>query len=298
MPHYPFEVKLFANYSWGQRLITGKYQVDILHEGQMLVDGGVAFSGLPRSEWETFAAPDDHNRVQFGLNQLLVRGPEMNMLVDTGMGDKIRPRKRELMGLNEASRMGERLASFGLTPDDITHVVLTHLHYDHCGGATEIAGDSIRPAFKNAFYYIQKNEWKAAVNPDEISRSSYCIHDFLPLHENNRLKLISDDIEICENIFLEISGGHTAAHQIVRINDEKFRIIFPADICPTPFHLSPERREAFDLFPADTLAARKLLLRRSQRPDTLIVFSHSCSSSFFKLVVGNNGYEAQAVNEA
>ncbi|MDD3146842.1 MAG: MBL fold metallo-hydrolase [Candidatus Riflebacteria bacterium] len=278
-------------------MITGKYQVDILHEGQMLVDGGIAFAGIPRSEWQTFAPPDANNRVRFGLNQLLVRGPGLNMLVDTGMGDKIRPRKRELMGLSDSSQMRERLAALGVAPDDITHVVLSHLHYDHCGGATEVAGDSIKPVFKNAFYYIQKNEWKAAVNPDEISRSSYCIHDFLPLHENNRLKLINDDVEIAEGIFLEVSGGHTAAHQIIRIHDSSFRVVFPGDICPTPFHLSPERREAFDLFPGDTLQARKLLIKRGQRPDTLIVFSHACSGNFFKLVTGQNGLEARAFHE-
>jgi len=279
-------------------LITGKYQIDVLYEGQMLVDGGNAFAGIPRSAWELFAPPDEHNRVRFGLNQMLVRGQGMNMLVDAGMGDKIRPRKRQLMGLNESSRMRERLAALGLTPDDITHVVFSHLHYDHCGGATECDGDTIRPAFKNALYYIQKSEWEAATNPSEISRSSYCVHDFLPLQLNNRLKLIKGDIEIAPDIFLEVSGGHTAAHQTIRIIDSRFRVIYPGDICPTPFHLEPERREAFDLFPEDTLAARKLLLRRSQRPDTLIVFSHAANGGFFKLIPGQNGLEGRVFDEA
>ena len=282
----------------GRRLITGKYQVDVLNEGQMLVDGGNAFAGIPRPTWELFAPPDEHNRVRFGLNQLLVRGPGINMLVDTGMGDKIRPRKRQLMGLHETSRMRERLAALGLTPDDITHVVFSHLHYDHCGGATECDGDTIRPVFKNAFYYIQKSEWEAAINPSEISRSSYCVHDFLPLQFNNRLKLIKGDVEIAPDIFLEVSGGHTAAHQTVRIIDSQFRVIYPGDICPTPFHLEPERREAFDLFPEDTLAARKLLLRRAQRSDTLIVFSHATGGGFFKLIHGKNGIEGKVFDEA
>jgi glyoxylase-like metal-dependent hydrolase (beta-lactamase superfamily II) len=126
-------------------------------------------------------------------------------------------------------------------------VVLSHLHYDHCGGATEAAGDSIEPVFGNAIHYIQKDEWQAACNPDEISRSSYAPHDFLPLHQNGKIKFLTGDCEIEEGIFLEVSGGHTAAHQIVKIEDSDFRIIYPGDICPTPFHLQPERREAFDL---------------------------------------------------
>ena len=277
---------------------TGKYQVDILHEGQMLVDGGNAFAGIPRSEWEVFAPPDEKNRVRFGLNQLLVRGPGVVMLIDAGMGDKIRPRKRQLMGLQESSRLLDRLAELGVAADAVTHVVFTHLHYDHCGGATVCDGDIIRPAFKNACYYVQKAEWEAAIKPDEITRSSYCVHDFLPLHQNNCLKLITGDIEILPDIFLEVSGGHTAAHQTVRIIDSRFRVIYPGDICPTPFHLEPDRRAAFDLFPGDTLLARKLLLRRGLRPDTLIVFSHACNGNFYQLVSENNLFEAREFNAA
>lgn len=90
---------------------TGRFDVDILHEGQMLVDGGIAFSGIPRSEWETFAPPDERNRVRFGLNQLLVRGEGINLLIDTGMGNKMRPRKREIMGLGSPSALYDNLAA-------------------------------------------------------------------------------------------------------------------------------------------------------------------------------------------
>lgn len=276
---------------------TGKYQVDILHEGQMFVDGGIAYSGMPRHEWEAFAPPDEKNRVRLGINQLLVRGAGINMLIDTGMGNKIRPRKRELMGLAPAMTMSMRLAPFGLTPADITHVIFSHLHYDHCGGATELNGDEVTPVFSNAGYFIQKDEWTAAVSPDEISRSSYCLHDFLPLYETGRLKFISGDIEIVDGIFIEVTGGHTAAHQIVRIEDSRARLIYPADICPTPFHLPPERREAFDLFPCQTLAARKNLLRRAQRPGTLLAFSHSLVGSFFRYDQQQNTCEAVTGDE-
>jgi glyoxylase-like metal-dependent hydrolase (beta-lactamase superfamily II) len=276
---------------------TGRFDVDILHEGQMLVDGGIAFSGIPRSEWETFAPPDERNRVRFGLNQLLVRGEGINLLIDTGMGNKMRPRKREIMGLGSPSALYDNLARFGLKPDDITHVVFTHLHYDHCGGATEAEGDEIVPAFKNAMYFVQREEWDAAINPSEISRSSYCVHDFLPLQETGRLKLLNGDLEIAAGVYLEVSSGHTAGHQIVRIMDRELRVIFPGDICPTPFHLPPDRREAFDLFPADTIAARKILLKRSSRADTRVVFSHAAEAGFYRIEQKQNGFEALLCHE-
>lgn len=263
-------------------MITGKYQIDVLHEGTMLVDGGVAFAGLPKSEWEVFAPADAGNRIRLGINQLLIRGEGMVMLIDTGMGNKIRPKKRQMMGLENALPIKDRLKEFNLAPDDITHVVLSHLHYDHCGGATESSGDNIEPVFNQACYYIQKDEWNAACNPDEISRSSYFPHDFLPLHQTEKIKFITGDCEIAEGIFLEVTGGHTAAHQIVKIEDSRCRVLYPADICPTPFHLLPERREAFDLFPGDTLIARRNFLRRILRKDTIVAFSHSHAGTFYR----------------
>lgn len=277
---------------------TGKYQIEVLHEGLMSVDGGVAFSGLPRSEWMQFAPPDSNNHIRLGINQLLIRGNGINMLVDTGIGNKLRPRKRQLMGLEDALPIKERLAKTGLDVNDITHVVLTHLHYDHCGGMTETDGDSVRAVFPNALYFVQKTEWQTAANPDEISRSSYCPHDFLPLLQTGRLKLLNGDIEIAESIRVEVTGGHTAAHQIVKIEDSDARVVFPADICPTPHHFLPDRREAFDLYPCDTLIARRNLHRYLIRPNTWVVFSHAVSGSFFRLdaetgkFVGEDNHEA------
>lgn len=264
---------------------TGKYQVDILHEGTMSVDGGVAFAGLPREDWEKLIEPDSKNRVLLGLNQLLIRGEGLNILVDTGLGSKIRPRRKQLMGIVQHSSIEERLAAFDLKPDDITHVVLTHLHYDHSGGLTSLSedGNELVPVFNNATFVMQKNEWQAACNPDEISRSSYYPHDFVPLSQTGRLQLINGDLELAEGIYLEVTGGHTAAHQLVRVEDEKCHIVFAGDICPTPWHLRPESREAFDLFPCETLQIRKSLIFKGLKQNLLFVFSHGLQPEFFSI---------------
>ncbi|PKL48034.1 MAG: hypothetical protein CVV42_11160 [Candidatus Riflebacteria bacterium HGW-Riflebacteria-2] len=276
---------------------TGKYQVNILQEGRMLVDGGTAFAGLQRSEWEAFASPDAKNRIQLGINFLLIRCDGMNMLVDTGTGRKLRPARLKMMGLENATTVVEHLAAFGLVPDDITHLVFTHLHFDHCGGSTEIAGDATTAVFRKAATFIQRDEWSAACRPDDFSRSSYHVHDFLPLFETGNLHFISGDCEIAEGISVEVSGGHTAAHQIVRIKDSMCNLIYPADICPTPLHIHPKRHEAFDLYPVETLQARNTLLRRAQRPDTLVAFSHAQNAVFYRIEFENNSYKAIATDD-
>lgn len=276
---------------------SGKYQIDVLQEGRILVDGGTAFAGLPRSEWEAFASPDEKNRIPLGINFLLIRGEGMNMLVDAGIGNKNNPARLKLFGLEQLTSVGKHLTNFDLTPDDITHLVFTHLHYDHCGGATEEVGDETRAVFNKAAIYMQKDEWNAACFPDDFSRSSYNVHDFMPLFETGNIRFISGEYEIVEGISVEVTGGHTAAHQMIRIKDRERTIIYPGDICPTPFHINPRRHESFDLYPLETLQARNNLLRRAMRPDTLVIFSHSQNATFYQIEFNQGLYQAVPVDD-
>lgn len=250
----------------------------------MLVDGGVIFAGQPRFVWENLQKPDIHNRVEIGVNQLLVRGNGICMLVDTGIGDKfLNGYQSALSGIENNLSLAERLREYDVTPEDVTHVVFTHLHFDHCGGATERINGNIVPVFRNADYFVQMQEWEDAVNPDEISRMSYCIHNLLPLSESHRLHLISGDVEIAEGIFAEVTGGHTNAHQMVTIEGIEKKVIFCGDICPTPHHIALELREAVGVNPMQTLMAKKKLIKKALQQDSYIAFSHSRTGDFYRL---------------
>ncbi len=276
---------------------TGKYQIHVLQESKIEVAGTTTFAGLPRSEREAFGVPDSKDRIQLGVNFLLIRGAGINMLVDTGIGDKHRRTRLKPTELEKSQTAVKQLGKFGLTADDITHVVFTHLHFDHCGGSTEISGEDTIAIFRKAAFFIQKIEWQAACQPDEFSRSSYRVHDFMPLFETGKIRFINGDCEIAEGISVEVSGGHTAAHQIIRVRDSLLNFIYPADICPTPLHLTPKRHEAFDLYPLETLQARNTLLRRAMRPNTLIAFSHAQDASFYQIELQNGSYQAIRIND-
>ncbi|MBF0410888.1 MAG: MBL fold metallo-hydrolase [Candidatus Riflebacteria bacterium] len=255
---------------------AGQFEIDILHEGTMRVDGGGVFGIIPRHLWEKKAACDSKNRVLLGLRQLLIRGRESNILIDTGAGTKLNQRFREIFSIVNPPPWKARLKPFGLAPEDITHVIFTHLHFDHSGGATIFSENEqdVLPSFPNAKYIVQSGEWNEACITNERSRRSYFFEDFLPIQHEGKLKLINGDHEIYDGIKVCITGGHTRFHQMVVIKSGGRRIICPGDIFPTSNHVFTAWETSFDQFPHDTLEYKKTLLSKYLNTDTLFFFGH------------------------
>lgn len=263
----------------------GAFDVAILTEGSMRIDGGAVFGPVPRALWEKKLPPDEKNRVQIGLNQLLVRGPEFNLLIDTGVGTKVSPKYKNIYGIETKNSWDERLKPFGLTPGDITHIIFTHLHFDHSGGATCFSDDAneVFPTFPNAKHFVQEGEWRDACSPNERTRRQYLFENFLPLQNEGKLQLISGDHEIVEGVRVHVTGGHTRYHQMVVIGSGVSRLFVPGDLCPTAQHLGVAWQMAFDLFPLDCLQARKGFLAKVLNTSHLVYFNHDPEARFVKI---------------
>ncbi len=257
-------------------MTTGNINVSVISDGSFLLDGGPVFGQVPKVLWENHAKPDRKNRVRLGLNCLLIRTPTANILVDAGIGNKSPEITKDIYG-HTTSKLIRNLRAVGVSARDINFVVLTHLHFDHCGGATRLDREgNIVPTFPKAKYLVQKSAWEEACSPNERSLPVYShgCAELGAIKARGQLELIEGDTEIAPGVKALVTNGHASGHQLVTVNSGSERLIFLADLVPTPHHLPLPYITAFDRHPDQTLAAKKETLARVEKEGWLAVFAH------------------------
>ena len=231
------------------------------------------FGVIPKPLWEKVKPADERNRVAMDMNCLLIRDADHVVVVETGAGSKLPTKQREIFGI-ERPRLLDELKARGVGPAQVTLVVNTHLHFDHSGGNTYRDGDNIVPTFPRASYVFQRLEWEDAMHANERTRGSYAPDDYAPLEVTGKLELIDESVEILPGIRLDRVHGHTRGTQTVRVSDRGQTLFFSSDFMPDRHHLPLPWISAFDLFPLDTLAAKKLILRRAIDERWTVGFTH------------------------
>jgi len=232
---------------------------------------------LPWTLWNKKTQVDERRRQKLNLNLLLIMIPGRNILVDTGMGNRLSEKQIEIFQPSEFL-LPIALSEFGITDIDITDVVMTHLHFDHAGGIVTAFGDEDALTFPNARYWIQQSEWDMAKNPDDLNRAAYSFEHQLSLLETEGLvELIEGDNEIAEGITLIKTGGHTVGSQIVQADLPEGFYIYAGDIIPTYFHTLPAVTSAYDVARKDTFAAKKLIYSRLKERNGILLLDHDLS---------------------
>jgi len=255
-------------------LKLGSIEIFPVSDGEFRLDGGAMFGVVPRAIWEKTNPPDEKNRVTLGLNPLLVRTSEANILVDTGIGGKGDEKFNSIYAVDRKKTLKGSLKDKGLAPDDIDIVICTHLHFDHAGGNTVVEGGRLVPAFPKARYMVQRGEWEAAMSPNERTRASYRPIDFVPLMDAGVLELIEGDGEVAKGVSVFRTSGHNRDIQLVAVRSEGKTAVFLGDIIPTTTHLNLPYIMGYDLFPLDTLKAKKEILAEAAANGWLLVFEH------------------------
>lgn len=251
----------------------GDLEFHIVSDGRLLLDGGAMFGVIPKPLWEKKCPADSRNRIELAMNCILIRAGGKRILVETGAGDKMSVKHRDIYGL-DGPHLIPRLRDYGLAPADIDIVIDTHLHFDHCGGNTRMERDAAVATFPNAQYFVQKAEFDHAMNPTERDRGSYFEYNYTPLVKTRQLRLLEDDCEIVPGVELLRVPGHTANMQCVKLTGGGKTAFALADLVPTSAHLPLPWIMGYDLYPMTTLENKRKWLPHLVQEGWLALFAH------------------------
>jgi len=244
--------------------------------GFFKLDGGAMFGVVPKTIWNKTNPADDNNLCTWAMRCLLVEDGKRLILIDTGIGNKQDEKFFGHYYLHGTATIDSSLAALGFHRDDITDVFLTHLHFDHVGGAVKRDGDKLLPAFKNAVYWSNPQHWEWAVNPNEREKASFLKENILPIQQSGQLQFVdsTDGIKFAENFHVRFVYGHTDAMMLPLISYKDKKILYMADLLPSVGHLPLPYVMAYDMFPLKTLTEKKLFLNEAVEQEYILYFEH------------------------
>jgi glyoxylase-like metal-dependent hydrolase (beta-lactamase superfamily II) len=251
-----------------------KARLTKIYAGSYWSDGGALMGVLPWNLWHTKVETDEKRRVQMSLNLLLIETDERKILVDTGLGNRLNGKQHKIYNPS-AFMLPASLGELGIIDKDITDVIMTHLHFDHAGGIiSDIAGRDLL-TFPRARYWIQAKEWEMAKDPDALNRAAYSFeHQLALLERKGDLMLVDGDTEICEGIFLKLTGGHTVGSQIVEITTDEGFYIYAGDIIATMLHVFAPITSAYDVSRMQTFDAKRYIYDKLREKQGYLLLDH------------------------
>ena len=262
----------------------GDLNLDLVCGGDLRLDGGAMFGVVPKVLWEKKFPADEKNRIRLTTNCLLVRGPDFTVLIETGLGNKWDARGRDIYCIENEEALPAELTRCGVGLEDVDAVVVSHLHFDHAGGATRRQNGRAVPAFPNAKLYVQQAELAHARFPNERDRASYDRENWEPWAAAGRHEAVSGEMEVRPGVTLVPLPGHNQGMQAVRIESGGKTCFYFADALPTSAHVPLPWIMSYDLYPVELIENKKRLTDQASREGWLCVFEHDPDIPWGKIV--------------
>jgi glyoxylase-like metal-dependent hydrolase (beta-lactamase superfamily II) len=275
----------------------GDYRIEVIPDTEFYLDGGAMFGVVPRNLWSRICPPDDQNRIRLNMNCLFIEGGSERILIDTGIGEKWSTKTAAMYGITRERSLNESLHNLaGISANEISIVVNTHLHFDHAGGNTQLDSDGQAiPSFPNARYFVSRAEFEHAESPNERDRASYLPENWLPIRDSRQLELKESHYEVIPGLHLETFPGHNRSMQCVRLTRAGKTLFSFSDLVPMRAHLSYAWIMGYDLYPVETLEVKKRLLPQAVRDEWFCLFYHDPDAPLCRVVEDKGKLRAEPI---
>ena len=251
-------------------------QIYSIETGNLKCDGGAMFGVVPKFMWSNKYPADENNLCDCALRSMFIVDGDRRILIDNGVGDKLSESEASHHNYLANTTLKGSLNKLGYDFEDITDVILTHLHFDHCGGSTRYKNGTkeLELSFPNATHWVSKKQWENYLNPNVREGDSYFPENMMPIFESGKLKFVEEDMELFPNIELRMFNGHTTGLLAVLVHAENNTIVFAADFIPTMANVNLKWVAAYDLFPTIVLEEKASFLKEAIDKNYTIFFQH------------------------
>ena len=268
------------------------FEIDTIESGYIMADGGAMFGAIPKRAWIRKYSCNEDNLCQLAMRCLLITSDTRRILVDLGIGNK-HTSKIAYYQPHNLIDIGDFLFSKGYKHEDITDVIITHLHFDHCGYST--SSDElghIRPSFPKANYWLSSSQWENMQTPNNLEKDSIFVDNILPVYEAGQLRLINEDIEIYPGLELQLFNGHSQGQLVPIINTKEGITAFPGDLIPTAAHISLEWISAYDICSLSSYTEKLRFLNNAVENDYTLIYCHDSITISSKVKQLNDNFKA------
>jgi glyoxylase-like metal-dependent hydrolase (beta-lactamase superfamily II) len=271
-----------------EALHLGPFELYPIEAGRFKLDGGAMFGVVPKTLWSKKIPADEKNRIQMGMRSLLIKSNHTNKiyLIDNGCGDKFDQKMEKIYGIDYSKGdLSSSLAKQGFKPDDITDIIFTHLHFDHCGGTTTFdSKGNLKEVFPNAAYHVNRRHWETATHPNRREKASFFDENLQPIKNSGRLNLVDDFHTFEDGLDSIPMNGHTIGQQLPVIHHDEVTIVYAADLIPSYAHIPLPYVMGYDMSAITTLEEKQDFLEQAVDGGWYLFLEHDAEHEVVSVV--------------